>query len=487
MPPRHVRVPQYAAAIARFARHCSAQEAAIQRCLQPVGGTVALVSSARQRGRCMSEELGAAIRQRAADARKRHRLPSLTLALAQAGKPLAVETVGFADVAGHRAGRRETAYRIGSITKTFTAALVLLLAEQGRLDLDDAVGEHLPGMPVGRARLRQLLAHCGGVQREAPLEMWATLQGPTASELLESLEVAELIDQPGRRWHYSNLGYALLGQVVERVTGESCRALVDRTLLMPLGLASTTWRRPEHAATGYRLDPYEDAEYVEPEMEQAAVGVAGQLWSTADDLLTWGDALLGGMPEVLPDAVVDAMHTLHVLVDRREWTSGWGLGLILDRAEGRIRSGHTGAMPGFLAALSLDRSTRSVAVALTNVTRGAPIGQLAVEVLGEAPLPSVDTERMLEPVVACPTELAGVLGRWWSEGEETIFTWQENALRARLASDPAANTTFVRIDTDHYRATDGRLKGERIFLIRDEKKQIIRLNWATYPYTRSPR
>ena len=131
----------------------------------------------------------------------------------------------------------------------------------------------------------------------------------------------------------------------------------------------------------------------------------------------WGDALAGGVPEVVTPAVVEAMHTLEVMVTG--WTSGWGLGLILERRGHRVLAGHTGAMPGFLASLSLDRATRSVAVALSNATRGAAVGALSANLVyaiidGRVGAePGGDTAPWV-PLSEVPAELDGMLGRWWS-------------------------------------------------------------------------
>jgi CubicO group peptidase (beta-lactamase class C family) len=435
----------------------------------------------------MQEDLSSKVRRHTLDAQVNHRLPSLSVAVAQAGKPLFVEAFGAADVASGRGVDPETQYRIGSVTKTFTAALVLLLAERDLVDIDEPVETYLPGTNVGRPRLRQLLAHCGGVQREAPLPMWTTMLGPEADELLAALTHAELIDRPGARWHYSNLGYAILGQVVEHVTGTPCEEMIDRELITPLGLTSTTWQPTQNAAVGYRLDPYQDTVHAEPVMQQGAIGVGGQLWSTTNDLLTWGHALIGGSPDVLPLVVTDTMHTPHVMVDRRQWAQGWGLGLILDRRSERVLSGHTGAMPGFLAALSLDQDSQTVVAVLTNVTRGVRLGALAGDVMDlavqhrQTPLPA-----SAQPTSPCPDHLLAVLGRWWCESEETIFTWHNDGLRAHLGDSPVSTlTTFVEEAPDLYRADSGRLHGELLHIIRDDTA-VIRLEWATYPYSRNP-
>lgn len=436
----------------------------------------------------MTSDLAESIRDRLTTARREHRLPSLVIGVGHGGETLCVETDGRADVPGLRPADRGTQYRIGSITKTFTAAIVLLLAEDGRLDIDEPVERYIPQTPIGQARLRQLLAHCGGLQREAPGPMWTTMQGPTDSELLHALSNAEMVDRPGARWHYSNLGYAVLGQIIAAVTGSSCERLVEAELLKPLGLGSTTWSPAADAAAGYRLDPYKDAWHPEPVMDQGAIGVGGQLWSTPDDLLAWADALLGGAPHVIPEPVVRAMHTLHVVTDTERWTQGWGLGLILDRRGDRIISGHTGAMPGFLSALAMDPVTRAAVVVLTNVTRGIRPGPFAADILDDAvahlPMDPPSWASSSEPA---PPDVTGVLGRWWCEAEETVFIWRDGALSAHLADQPTAATTFTRHDANHYSAASGRLQGERLLVKRDPDGTVTELEWATYPFTRTPR
>ncbi|MBN1173031.1 MAG: beta-lactamase family protein [Micromonosporaceae bacterium] len=426
---------------------------------------------------------------------RRDTVPGLTVAVGHAGDSVLLENAGCADVDSGVPVTDSTQFRVGSITKTFTAAVILGLAERGVLDLDEPVQAYLPDVDLGRVRvrIRHLLAHCSGVQREVPGTMWATLRGPDKAGLLAALGQAVPVDGPGVRWHYSNLGYAILGQVVEQVTGRDCRAVIDSDLLAPLGLASTTWQPGRGAATGYRSDPYTDRVHVEPDMDQGAVGVGGQLWSTASDLLAWGDALAGGRPEILSSAVVDAMHHPQIMVDTTSWSAAWGLGLMLTRRDDRIVAGHTGAMPGFAAALSVHRATRTVVAGLASLTRGADVAGLCATVLDQA-VTSLAEERESavsdpwRPGPSCPAEVEGVLGRWWSEAEETVFTWRAGHLHAHLASRPeATDTRFQQLSTDHYRAVEGRLPGEHLLVEREADGMVRHLVWATYPHTRTPR
>lgn len=127
--------------------------------------------------------------------------------------------------------------------------------------------------------------------------------------------------------------------------------------------------------------------------------------------------------------------------------------------------------------------------ALSNVSRGVRIGSLATGVLEEIAdglepsTPSAAADR-----TPCPEELLGVLGRWWSEAEETVFTWTDGSLQAHLGDRPAAGrTVFSRLGDDSYRATSGRQQGERLQVHRDDQGQVTQLEWSTYPYTRAPR
>jgi CubicO group peptidase (beta-lactamase class C family) len=433
------------------------------------------------------------VRDRVRTAQREHRLPGLTVAVARGGpggERIAAAAGSAVATGGDRPGRRAetgTPYRIGSITKTFTAALVLLLAERGLLDVDEPVRRYLPGAgeAVGRARLRQLLAHSGGLPVEAPLP--AHGDGPDAAALLAALPDTEPVGRPGERWHYSNLGYDVLGQVVEAVVGSRCQDLVDRELLVPLGLRRTTWAPPPDTAAGYLVDPYDDRLHREPDTDLRASGPSGQLWSTAADVLTWADTLCGGAPHVVPDAVAAAMRTPHVIVDPDAWTQAWGLGLGLVRREGRVVAEHGGSMPGHLAGMALEAPSRTAAVVLTNSTSGLDPSGLAVEVLLAAltELPPAAAEGGWTPDPA-PPELAGVLGRWWFGPFETVLTWRDGALHVRSADAPeASRSRFAPDGEDRWIGVDGRLSGE-VLVVRREGGEVGGVELGTYPYTRAP-
>ena len=127
----------------------------------------------------------------------------------------------------------DTQFMIGSVTKTFTALAVMSLRDEGRLALDDTLDAYVPGSRHGRVPLRQMLAHASGLQREPVGNIWETLEAPERDAFLAGVEQAEQVLPAHHAFHYSNLAYGLLGQVVERVTGQGWESVVRERVLDP--------------------------------------------------------------------------------------------------------------------------------------------------------------------------------------------------------------------------------------------------------------
>src|SRR6266581_2673037 len=168
------------------------------------------------------------------EAQRDSRLPSLTAAVFRGGKVEWSQATGLGDVEAGTQTAVDTQYAVASITKTFTATAVMQLRDEGKLDLDDPLERHLPDIPHGALPLRRMLAHASGLQREPPGEVWESLVFPEAEELLTLLPEAEQVLPGAAAWHYSNLAYALLGQVVARIVGKPFREHVEEQLLQPL-------------------------------------------------------------------------------------------------------------------------------------------------------------------------------------------------------------------------------------------------------------
>ena len=410
-----------------------------------------------------------------------HRLPSVSAAVVRRGELAWSDAVGFADVEAKRDATPQTQYRIGSITKTFTATAVMQLAASGELDLDDRLGQHVDVPAHGTPTIRRLLAHLSGLQREVG-EMWVTGSSPTEAELVESLARVEQVLPPQRAFHYSNLAYALLGRVVAAKTGERYEDRVDEHVLRPLGLARTTWRPVEPKAQGYLVDEYASTVKREPEHDLGGTAAAGQLWSTVEDLARWAAFLAEGDDAVLGSGVVAQMWFPQVMYYPDDWVRGWGLGLELLNTGGRIYGGHGGAMAGHLAGVYVERRSGIGAAVLTNAgTRGAT-AELAVGLIDRAidlwPAPVEPWRPEAEP----PADVRALLGRWWSEGNEFVFTWRAGRLHAGVVGlPPGRGETVFERDGGGWRAAEGREQGERL------ERDGDRLLWGGYAFTRDQR
>jgi CubicO group peptidase (beta-lactamase class C family) len=416
-------------------------------------------------------------------------MPSLSAAVFRRGEILWQEAIGVADAESGAPATPDTQYRVGSITKTFTAVAVMQLRDAGELTLDDTLGDHIAESPHAGPTVRQLLSHLSGLQREPPGEVWESLEDPVIEELLARLQQAERVLPSGAYWHYSNLAYALLGEIVARRSGTPATRYVDERVIGPLGLTRTTWLPAEPYARGYLVDAYSDALTEEKLVELRGSAPIGQLWSTTGDLARWSAFLLEGEPGVLERRTAEEMHAFQGLVSYvKGWRLGWGLGLQLSRDGDRILAGHGGAMPGFLAHVAASAEDGIGAVALTNSSANAFTEGLVLELARRtAELEPSDPEAWA-PAEPPPPEVAGWLGHWWSEGIEWVFRWSRGRLEATLVEGARAYepTVFEQEAPDRYRPVSGLERGELLRVVRDESGEPVRLYWATYPFTRAP-
>jgi CubicO group peptidase (beta-lactamase class C family) len=421
------------------------------------------------------------------EAQSAARLPSLSAAVFRGSEVAWSEAIGLGDAEQRIDATTDTQYAVASITKTFTAASVLQLRDEGRLDLEDPLSRHLPEAAHGTPTLRRMLSHVSGLQREPPGQIWETLVFPDEEELLRGLKAAEQVLPPSAAWHYSNLAYALLGHVVARLSGVPFRDYVQGRLLRPLGLERTTWGPAPPVALPYFVEPYSDAVRREPVLELGGKGGESGLYSTVRDLARWGAFLSEPDESVLAPSSVDEMHDLQVMAEP-DWTLGWGLGIELWRRGDRIFGGHTGGFPGFVSILVYSRSERIGAVLLTNSSRWQKLSATGLDLV-ETALEELAPEREpWAPEEAPPDEVLPLLGRWWSEGDETIFSWRAGKLEARLATAPAERepSVFEPEGEDRFRTVSGRERGEVLRMVRDDHGEVVRLYWATYPFTRTP-
>jgi CubicO group peptidase (beta-lactamase class C family) len=401
--------------------------------------------------------------------------PSVTAALFRGEELLWAESVGAADVGSGREATPDTQYAIASITKTFVARAILILRDEGKLSLDDPLGRHLSEADREGVTIRRALAHSSGVQREPPGGVWESLDMPDRDTLLGTLGRAEQVLDPALAWHYSNLVYALLGEIVGRLSGVPCEQFVEERILRPLGLGRTTWGPGENAATGHFVERFADVAHPQPVVEKKAMAPAGALWSTVGDLAKWGVFLMDQ----------DEMHAVQVMADEARWLLAWGLGLMLHRRGERIFAGHDGGAVGHSSFLTYSRREQVGTVLLTNTQNPSmTFDPVALTATAAEALP-LEPERW-QPGEPVPAELEGVLGIWWGEGVDWWFEWRGGSLEARRPGrDTGVRTLFEREAEDVYRTVSGRERGELLRIVRDESGEPVKLYWATYPFTRT--
>jgi CubicO group peptidase (beta-lactamase class C family) len=427
------------------------------------------------------------------------RVPALAVALHRADRELWTCTVGTSGDPRHPLDS-DTRFRIGSVTKTFTAVLVMQARDDGLLDLDDPIAKHLDVPAHGDATIRRLLSHTAGLQREPHGDVWDTLVTPDVDTMLAELDRVERVLPNNRRYHYSNLGAALLGIMVARMRGGTWADVVAERITGPLGLSATTAVPTERAAVGYLVDAYSDAAHPEPPVDMGGAAPAAQLWSTAGDMARWAAFLAS--PQIMdPDAAVLAASSVDEMrwpltpTDEELWAAGFGLGLRLEpHGERALHVGHDGAMPGFLAGVYGRRGGDGNPGALGCAVLGSSgtaveVNQLVHDLLHLAvELDPADVVPWV-PAPPAPAEYRSILGPWWSEGMMFVFSWHGGTLQARAAGAPRDRPPAVfrplADRPDAFRTVSGREAGELLRLTRDGHGAVVRMHWATYRFTRA--
>ncbi|WP_436493524.1 serine hydrolase domain-containing protein [Actinokineospora sp. HUAS TT18] len=412
------------------------------------------------------------------------RAPSLVAAVIRDG---AIAWTGARGKVDGQTPTTDVQYRIGSITKTFIAVLVMRLRDEGRLDLNDPLDKHVPGTSFGEVTIAQLLSHTGGLTSESPGAWWERAEGGDWAALESSLATDAVRHRPGARFHYTNVGYGVLGELVARARGASWLEVLGTEILKPLEMARTTPAPTAPAALGWAVHPFADVLLNEPTPDSGAMAPAGQLWSTVTDLARWARFITGDTGDVLhPDTVAEMRTPIHV-DDNDAWTMGYGLGFEAIRLGGRRLSGHSGSMPGFLASVLVDWRTGTGALAMANSTSGVPIVTMANELINivEEHEPSLPAE--WEPMTEADPELLALTGLWhWGPTPYLLRLLPEGWLRLAPVSGIGRQSRFRPATKDTWTGLDGYYAGETLKLHRHADGSPSHLDLATFVFTREP-
>lgn len=287
--------------------------------------------------------------------------------VARDGKVLFDKGYGSANLEWKIASDGDTKFRIGSLTKQFTATAILLLQERGKVKLDAPIKTYLSDAPAAwdQVTVRNLLTHTGGIPNFTSLPDYAKLQTleTTPASLIARFSDKPLDFQPGEKYAYSNSGYVLLTAIIEAASGQSYATFLTDNIFKPLGMADTGYDNhatiiPRRAA-GYTPSPkgVVNADYVAMTVPQGA----GALYSTSHDLLKWQRGLFGG--KLLKPESLKAYLT--------PFKNNYALGVNVVTADGSTTVSHSGGINGFNTWLGYDPDRKLTVVILANLNGGA--------------------------------------------------------------------------------------------------------------------
>lgn len=378
----------------------------------------------------------------------------------------------------------DTQYRIGSITKTFAAVLVMRLRDAGRLDLADPFDRHFPGLLPPEITVGQLLAHTSGLATETPPPWWERVTGTVRPGVEDLLWSDPLRHPPGRRWHYSNAGFALVGALVERLHGARWDEVVRSELLEPLGMTRTSPMPQAPHALGWAVHPWADVALPEPAPDMHLMAPAGQLWSTTTDLTIWAALLAGRNPDVLATSTAAEMR--EPASGSSDGVSGYGLGLMLHRTSTAELYGHVGTMPGFLATLWADQAQSLSVVVFANTTHGPDIPGLAAELLR---IVAVEEPVMPELWVAqaIDDDLLVLTGLWYRGAQPIILQLRSGGdMRLTVARSGEVMADLRREGDGWVVTTPGYYHGELLTVVRGSDGAPTHLDLGSVVISRQP-
>ncbi len=345
----------------------------------------------------------------------KYRLPGMALGIVRDQELAWFGGFGAADLDLGKKPTEHTIARIASVTKTFTMTAIMQLRDQGRLNLEDPLVQHIPEFASARAvrgdlegvTLRRLLTHRSGLVTESPTHGWNDLDFPSREEMLAKLPETGVVIPQDSAFKYSNLAFGLLGEVVYRITGTPYTEYVHANIIEPLGLTSTVFDltdelRP-HFFVGYNPTAYQDRPEHAPYAHLNGISSAGQLHSTVSDLAKWisfqfqtdgGDRC--GAQVLKGQTLVEIQQPQYVESD---WSAGQCLGWRATRMGNHIYYNHGGGIHGFGTQVWFNVPSKTGVVVLINMWPPHGGLEMAEEVLEMV----LGADKAVQPVPAQPT------------------------------------------------------------------------------------
>ena len=316
---------------------------------------------------------------------KYRNLPGMAVGIVYDQELVYAKGFGYADIQKKTPVTPRSLFRIASNTKTFTATAIMQLRDEGKLRLDDPIEKYLPGFTIQEPypdapeiTVFNLLTHTSGLPREAGFPYWTDRKFPTMKEILEKLPEQEMIYPPGTKYKYSNLGMALLGEIVSVVSGMPYDRYISENILTPLGMSHTSVflsdKERQKLVTPYSHRFPDGSRRIMPFTDAKGLASAAGITSCVEDLAKYVSLQFRDDPRdknhVLSGYTLAEMHRIHWL--RPGWTSGIGLGFRVWKDGDYTVVGHGGWVAGNRSQISFIPDEKMGVIVLTNADDASP-------------------------------------------------------------------------------------------------------------------
>jgi D-alanyl-D-alanine carboxypeptidase len=419
--------------------------------------------------------------------------PGLSIGVVYNQELVWAQGFGHANVERRVPATAATLYRIASITKLFTATAIMILRDEGRLQLDDPVSRYLPWFSIQNQQadsppitIRHLLTHTSGLPREAAFPYWDDSVFPSREQIIESLPRQSTIYATETRWKYSNLALTLAGEIVMAVSGQVYAEFVQQRILDPLGMVSSRVCAPDpndpQLATGYGRRLPDGSRALSPFTDCKGLVPAANMSTSVEDLarfamLQFRDGPAGGA-QILRGSTLREMQRVHWLDPN--WQMGWGLGFRISRQKDKTYLSHGGAVLGYRTDLVLCPADKVACIVLTNADDGNPAQHS--EKVFQWVAPAIAKAKQPEPPGAEPRpEWQRFVGRYrsaWGDTHVLILNGELVAIGPALPDpmpftsklEPVGENTF-RIQSED----GGAAVGELVVFESDAEGKVVRV------------
>jgi CubicO group peptidase (beta-lactamase class C family) len=403
--------------------------------------------------------------------------PGASVVIMEKGEIVHQQGYGLANVELGVPISPDTIFRVGSVTKQFTAAAIMLLQQRGELSVNDPIGKFLPDYPTHghQITIEHLLTHTSGIMSYTNIPGYMDQEirrDLTTEELIEVFENQPMEFAPGDKWNYNNSGYVLLGAIIEAVSGQSYEDFIAENIAGPLDLESTLYGGPKlipNRASGYGTD--DEGNIVNADfLSMTQPHAAGSLLSTTGDLVDWHKALTGG--EFIHDESYELMTTPVGLNDDESYPYGFGLGISELRGQRLIH--HGGGIHGF-SCYSLWLPDQDVYVAvLTNGATEGPGATTVAKMIAAMTIGDPYPDR--EAIDLSDQDLQGLAGKFVGENfppievtvEEKSITFDIGGFSTETVYAESRDVLFMHDSLNHVEVEWDGDKASRLLLHRDE-------------------